>query len=83
MYTTILQCITMYTCVCFQDHTCFCIEDIRDLMPQTAQQCNIPCPGSDAELCGGRDGTISLYSLGGVNGYKGTYTCEMFKLKCS
>lgn len=40
-------------------------------MPLDAKQCDTPCPGSAWELCGGNDGAISLYSLGGVNGYKG------------
>ncbi|XP_060588434.1 uncharacterized protein LOC132743872 isoform X1 [Ruditapes philippinarum] len=52
-------------------YMCFCIEDMRDLLPMNARECDTPCPGSPGEMCGGqRGGAVSLYSLGGVNGYK-------------
>lgn len=50
---------------------CFCLEDMRDLLPLNARDCDTACPGSPGEMCGGQKGAVSLYSLGGVNGYKG------------
>lgn len=46
---------------------------MRDLLPMNAKACDTPCPGAPEEVCGGKKGTVSLYSLGGVNGYKGRY----------
>ncbi|XP_052803285.1 uncharacterized protein LOC128233586 [Mya arenaria] len=51
-------------------HMCFCLEDMRELQPLDARECGVRCPGSAGEWCGGDRGAVSVYSLGGVNGYK-------------
>ena len=52
---------------------------MRDLSPLDARECNVHCPGSDGEFCGGEREAVTVYSLGGVNGYKGkNYTLFIF-----
>ncbi|KAL4229124.1 hypothetical protein ACF0H5_012163 [Mactra antiquata] len=58
------------TYAALKSYMCFCLEDMRDLLPLNARACDTPCPGAPAEVCGGDKGAVSLYSLGGVNGYK-------------
>ncbi|XP_045208508.2 uncharacterized protein LOC123560376 [Mercenaria mercenaria] len=58
------------TYAALKGYMCFCLEDMRDLLPLNARECDNSCPGSPGEMCGGERGAVSLYSLGGVNGYK-------------
>ncbi|XP_052286787.1 uncharacterized protein LOC127882273 isoform X1 [Dreissena polymorpha] len=53
-------------------HMCFCLRDIRDLVPLDARECDLQCPGAPGEMCGGPRGAVSVYSMGGVNGFKET-----------
>ena len=57
--------------ISIQRNKCYCFDDLRQLLPLDARKCNIPCPGSSSEVCGGRH-AVSVYSIGGVKGYKGT-----------
>ena len=54
----------------FQGNKCYCFDDLRELTPLDARACNIPCAGSVTEMCGGQR-AVSVYSIGGVKGYKG------------
>ena len=49
-----------------QNGSCFCFSQLHSPLLSN-RQCNVPCPGDNAQLCGGK-GAISVYNLKTSNG---------------